>query len=247
MTDGVVVITGGGRGIGAATARAVARRGLVPFILYRSRDTDALAVVRGIEAAGGRAVAIRADAGQEPDILRAFEHADRTGPLRGLVNNAGLTGGQSTLSNVSATTLEEVFRLNTVGAFLCAREAVHRMARSRGGAGGAVVNVSSASARTGSPNVWVHYAASKAALDTMTVGLAKEVATEGIRVNAVRPGVIDTEIHAANPPELMERMRQAIPMRRMGTPDEIAQVIDWLLSDAASYVTGAIIDAGGGY
>ena len=211
MSKGVVLITGGGRGIGAASAR------------------------------------FRADAGREDEIVRAFEQVDNAGPLVGLVNNAGMTGGQSTVMNVRLDQLTETFQLNIIGAFVCAREAVRRMAKSRGGGGGAIVNVSSAAARTGSPNFWVHYAASKAAMDTMTIGLAKEVAADGIRVNAVRPGVIDTEIHAANSPELMEKMKQMIPMRRMGGPEEIAQTVMWLLSDKSSYVTGALIDAGGGY
>lgn len=247
MSNGIIIISGGGRGIGAATARKVAAAGQTPLVLYKSRDHDALGLVRGIEASGGRAIAIRADASREDDILRVFRLADREGPLVGLVNNAGMTGGQSTVMNVGASQVAEVFQLNIVGAFVLAREAVRRMARSRGGNGGAIVNVSSAAVRSGSPNFWVHYAASKAAMDTMTIGLAKEVAADGIRVNAVRPGVIDTEIHAANAPELMERMKQMIPMRRMGQPEEVANTIAWLLSEAASYVTGAIVDAGGGY
>ena len=247
MANQVVLITGGGRGIGAAIARGVARDGRVAVVVYQSRHRDAEALVSEIRCDGGRAVAVCADVGREDDILRCFEAADREGQLVGLVNNAGMTGGQSTVMNVSADQLNAVFTLNTVGVFLCAREAVRRMARSRGGAGGSIVNVSSASARSGSPNFWVHYAASKAALDTMTIGLAKEVAADGVRVNAVRPGVIDTEIHAANPPELMERMKQVIPMRRMGHPSEVAAAVVWLLSEAASYVTGSIIDAGGGY
>lgn len=247
MSDGVVLITGAGRGIGAATARAVARSGKVPVIVYLRRDHEAAALVQEIEHAGGHAVAIRGDVSQESEILRCFGEAAKVGPLVGLVNNAGMTGGQSTVMNVGASQVAEVFQLNVIGAFVCAREAVRRMARSRGGAGGAIVNVSSAAVRSGSPNFWVHYAASKAAMDTMTIGLAKEVAADGIRVNAVRPGVIDTEIHAANPPELMDRMKQMIPMRRVGQPDEVAEAVSWLLSDAASYVTGSIIDAGGGY
>lgn len=247
MATGVVIVTGGSRGIGAAIARLLAQSGCIPVVLYKSRDADAAALVRSIEQQGGRAIAIRADAGSEAEVIGAFEQADKFGPLVGLVNNAGTTGGQSTLINVRLEQITEAFQLNAIGAFVCAREAVRRMARSRGGQGGAIVNVSSAAARTGSPNFWVHYAASKAALDVMTIGLAKEVAADGIRVNAVRPGVIDTEIHAANSPELNERMKQAIPMRRMGQPEEIAQTVVWLLSDAASYVTGALIDAGGGY
>ncbi|MFM8557621.1 MAG: SDR family oxidoreductase [Betaproteobacteria bacterium] len=247
MAGEVVLITGGGRGIGAAVARAVASVGHVPVLVYQSRHRDAEALVDDIRRNGGRAIAVCADIGREDEIIRCFEVADREGRLVGLVNNAGMTGGQSTVMNVRADQLNAVFQLNTVGAFLCAREAVRRMARSCGGDGGSIVNVSSAAARSGSPNFWVHYAASKSALDTLTIGLSKEVAADGIRVNAVRPGVIDTEIHAANPPELMERMKQVIPMRRMGRPDEVAEAVIWLLSDSASYVTGSIIDAGGGY
>ena len=247
MAGEVVLITGGGRGIGAAVARAVARLGRVPVIVFQSRHRDAEALVDDIRRDGGRAISVCADVGREDEIRRCFEAADREGQLVGLVNNAGMTGGQSTVMNVSGEQLNAVFQLNTVGAFLCAREAVRRMARSRGGSGGSIVNVSSAAARSRSPNFWVHYAAPKSALDTLTIGLSKEAAADGIRVNAVRPGVIDTEIHAANPPELMERMKQVIPMRRMGRPDEVAEAVVWLLSDSASYVTGSIIDAGGGY
>jgi NAD(P)-dependent dehydrogenase (short-subunit alcohol dehydrogenase family) len=247
VSRGVVVITGGGRGIGAATARLTAAAGLVAVFLYKRRDEDAARLAAEIEGSGGRAIPVRADVADEGDVLRAFEEADSAGPLVGLVNNAGTTGGQSTVMNVRLDQVADAFTLNVFGAFACAREAVRRMARSKGGQGGAIVNVSSAAARTGSPNFWVHYAASKAALDIMTIGLAKEVAAEGIRVNAVRPGVIDTEIHSANPPELMDRMKQFIPMRRMGQPDEVARTIVWLLSAEASYVTGALLDVGGGY
>jgi NAD(P)-dependent dehydrogenase (short-subunit alcohol dehydrogenase family) len=216
-------------------------------IVYKSRDEDAARLAAEITDKGCRALPVRADVAREEGILSAFAIADSAGPLVGLVNNAGTTGGQSTVVNVRSDQVANAFALNVFSAFICAREAVRRMARSKGGQGGAIVNVSSAAARTGSPNFWVHYAASKAALDTLTIGLAKEVAADGIRVNAVRPGVIDTEIHAANPPDLMERMKQAIPMRRMGHPDEVARSIVWLLSEQASYVTGSILDVGGGY
>jgi NAD(P)-dependent dehydrogenase (short-subunit alcohol dehydrogenase family) len=243
----VIVITGGSRGIGAATARLAAAAGYLPFILYKSRDQDAAALTLEIEQAGGRAIAVRADVSNETEVVRAFDRAASEGPIVGLVNNAGTTGGQSTVRNVRLEQIADAFQVNVFGAFLCAREAVRRMGRTSGGHGGAIVNVSSAAARTGSPNFWVHYAASKAALDVMTLGLAKEVAAEGIRVNAVRPGVIDTEIHAANPPELMERMKAAIPLRRTGSPEEVARTVLWLLSDEASYVTAAILDVSGGY
>jgi NAD(P)-dependent dehydrogenase (short-subunit alcohol dehydrogenase family) len=247
MSKGVLVITGGSRGIGGATALVAAQAGYLTAIVYLQRDREAAELARRVEADGGQAALIRADVSKQEDVLRIFDEASMAGPIVGLVNNAGATGGTSRLVDLRVEQLMQAFQVNAIAPFLCAREAVRRMARSRGGSGGAIVNVSSAAARTGSPNVWVHYAASKAALDTMTIGLAKELAAEGIRVNSVRPGVIDTEIHSANPPELMARMAQAIPMGRMGKPEEVARTIVWLLSDEASYVTGAIVDAGGGY
>lgn len=244
---GVMLVTGGSRGIGAATARLAAARGWTIALLYRDREADASAVVHTIEATGGRAVAIKADVANEADILRAFEQADALGQLTALVNNAGVTGGVSRVDSLNADALEHVLRVNVWAPFICAREAVRRMSTRHGGRGGAIVNVGSGASQLGTPGVWVHYAATKGALDTFTVGLAKEVASEGIRVNGVRPGAIDTEIHAARPPGQLEEIARSIPMGRIGTPDEIARTIVWLASDEeSSYVTAALVDARGG-
>jgi len=243
---GVCVITGGSRGIGAATARLAATRGYDVAITYRERADEAAAVVRDVEAAGRRALAVRGDIGVESDVVRAFEAADALGPLALLVNNAGIVGSVGRLEDVDASMLETLVRTNVVGAFLAAREAVRRMSTRRGGRGGSIVNVSSGASQLGSPNVWIHYAATKGAMDTMTIGLAKEVAGEGIRVNTVRPGIIDTEIHATRPPGQLETMRKMIPMQRVGTADEVAATILWLASDEASYVTAALLDVRGG-
>jgi NAD(P)-dependent dehydrogenase (short-subunit alcohol dehydrogenase family) len=240
------MVTGGSRGIGAATARLAAARGYDVAITYRERAGEADAVVRDIEALGARAIAIQGDVGVERDVVRAFEAADALGPLALLVNNAGIVGAVGRLEDVEAPMLETLVRTNVVGAFLAAREAVRRMSTRRGGRGGSIVNVSSGAAQLGSPNVWIHYAATKGAMDTMTIGLAKEVAAEGIRVNAVRPGIIDTEIHATRPPGQLEAMRKTIPMQRVGTADEVAATILWLASDEASYVTAALLDVRGG-
>lgn len=244
---GVMLVTGGSRGIGAATARLAAAAGYEIAISYRARESDAARVVADVERAGARALAVPADVGDETSVFRLFEAVDRFGPLVVLVNNAGVTGGVSRLADLGLAQLEEVLRVNVVGAFLCAREAVRRMSTARGGRGGSIVNVSSGAAQQGSAGVWIHYAATKGALDTMTVGLAKEVAVEGIRVNAVRPGIIDTDIHAARDPEQLSRMAHAIPMGRIGRPDEIARTILWLASPEASYVTGALLDVRGGF
>lgn len=247
LRQGALVITGASRGIGAAVARLAGKEGYRVGVLYRERLDEARQVVTDIEAAGSEALAVRCDVGHEADIVQAFERlSGRFGGICGLVNNAGITGGTSRVADLNAATLEEICRINITGAFLCAREAVRRMSTLRGGRGGGIVNLSSLAARTGTPNVWVHYAATKGAIDTMTIGLAKEVAAEGIRVNAVRPGLIETDIHAGREPGQLARLLQMVPLARIGEPDEIAASVVWLLSDAASYVTGALIDVGGG-
>jgi NAD(P)-dependent dehydrogenase (short-subunit alcohol dehydrogenase family) len=243
--SGVVVITGGSRGIGAATARLVAARGFSVAVNYATGEAEAAEVVRAIREKSGKAVAIRGDLGWESDIVQLFAEAERElGPLRGLVNNAGVTGGFARVEAVTAEALERMFAVNVTGAILCAREAVKRMSTRRGGS---IVNISSLAARTGSAGEWVHYAASKGAINTFTIGLAREVATEGIRVNAVAPGLAETGIHTANgEPDRLERLKGTIPMGRAGRPEEIAEAVVWLLSSAASYVTGAVLEVGGG-
>ena len=247
MSDrGVCVVTGGSRGIGAATVRLAAVRCYAVALTYRERADEAQRVVADVEAAGGRATAICADVADEAAMQAAFATADALGPLTLLVNNAGIVGDVGRVEDVQVAMLERLVRINVVGAFIAAREAVRRMSTKRGGRGGSIVNVSSGASQLGSPNVWVHYAATKGALDTMTIGLAKEVAGEGIRVNAVRPGIIDTDIHAGRPPRQLDRMKGMVPLQRIGTVDEVARAILWLASDEASYVTGAFIDARGG-
>jgi len=245
---GALVVTGAGRGIGAATARLAAARGYAVCVNYRENRAAADAVVAAIAKEGGTAVAVAADVAKEADVLRLFdESAARLGKLAGLVNNAGILEHHMRVDEMSAGRLERVFATNVVGAFLCAREAVRRMSTKHGGAGGAIVNVSSVAATLGSPNEYVDYAASKGAIDTLTVGLAKEVALEGVRVNGVRPGVIHTEIHASGgEPDRVERVKAAVPMRRGGTPEEVARAILWLLSEESSYCTGTSIDVSGG-
>ncbi len=245
---GTVVVTGGSRGIGAATCVAVAEAGWDVVVDY-ARDADAAAdVVRRVEAAGRRAVAVRADVGDAADVEALFAAADEFGgPLVGLVNNAGISGGFARVDTVTSQQLDEVLAVNVAGPFLCCGAAVRRMSTAHGGAGGAIVNVSSRAAVLGSPGEWVHYAASKAAVDTLTVGLSKEVATEGIRVNAVAVGLVDTDLHAAaGEPGRPDRMRPTIPMRRSGTVEEVAAAIVWLLSDSSSYTTGTILAVSGG-
>ncbi len=243
---GVALITGGSRGIGAAISIAAAKRGYAVAILYRDRDKDANAVVAGIEKDGGRALAIRADIADETAIVDAFRQADALGPLTLLVNNAGITGPMARVADIDAATVDNVMRINVTAPFVCAREAVRRMSTARGGKGGSIVNISSGASQMGSGGIWVHYAASKGAIDTFTIGLAREVAAEGIRVNGVRAGMIDTEIHAARAPELTAKMISGIPLGRIGKPEEIASTVLWLASDEASFVTGALVDVRGG-
>lgn len=243
----LVIITGGSRGIGAATARLAAAAGYRVALTYRTRADAAGAVVAAIAQAGGHAEAFQADVSREDDVLRLFRQVDGLGTVSGLVNNAGTLEPQSRVDAMDAARLTRVLAANVTGSFLCAREAVRRMSSRYGGAGGAIVNVSSMAAAIGSPNEYVDYAAAKGAIDSFTRGLAREVATEGIRVNAVRPGPVYTDIHASGgEPGRVDRVKDAVPMKRGGEPDEIAKAILWLLSDEASYVTGALLDVSGG-
>ncbi len=245
---GTLVITGASRGIGAATARLAAANGYAVAVNYASARAEAEGVVREIVVAGGIAHAIAGDVSREADVLSVFAEAHETlGPIVGLVNNAGVTGGSARVVEVSADQLERTLAVNVTGSFLCAREAVRRMAHSRGGDGGAIVNVSSIAARLGGAGEWVHYAASKGAIDSFTRGLAIEVAADGIRVNAVSPGLIETDIHATSSiPNRLATLAPTVPMRRAGTPEEVAETILWLLSENASYVSGTVVDVGGG-
>lgn len=244
----ILLITGGSRGIGAATAQLAAQLGYTVCITYLRNRAAADAVVAGIAASGGRALAVAADVGVERDIVQLFKHLDSAvGPVTALVNNAGVLEQQMRVDQMDADRLQRIFTTNVAGPFLCAREAVLRMSTRYGGGGGAIVNVSSGAARLGAPGEYVDYAASKGAIDTFTVGLAKEVALEGIRVNAVRPGVIYTDIHASGgEPQRVDRVKAAVPMQRGGEVEEVARAILWLLSDEASYVTGACLDVTGG-
>jgi len=246
--SGALVVTGGGRGIGAQIALRAARHGTPVALIYRSRPGNAAWVAGQIEAAGGRAVAIQADVGSESDVAHAFTAVDTTfGSLGGLVNNAVLAGPPRGLAELPARKLEAVFRTNVFGAFLCSREAARRLSTKSGGRGGGIVTLSSAHAvNTGAPGNWVHFAASKAALETMSRGLAKELAADGIRVNTVRPGVIATETRLGQPKDHLNRALGQVPLARMGTADEVAAAVLWLLSDEASYVTGATLDVAGG-
>lgn len=243
-----IIVTGGSRGIGAATARLAAQRGHGVCVSYVRDAKAAQSVVDSITGAGGRALAVQGDVAREADVLRLFDSAQGSlGAIDGLVNNAGILEQHMRLDEMTAGRFERVFATNIVGAFLCAREAVRRMSTRHGGMGGCIVNVSSMAARLGSPGEYIDYAASKGAVDTLTTGLAREVAEEGIRVNAVRPGVIYTDIHASGgEPNRVERVKAMVPMKRGGEPEEVARAILWLLSDEASYCTGTFIDVSGG-
>lgn len=247
MSDKVLLVTGGSRGIGAATARLAAGAGWAVAVNYTANSLAADEVVRAIRADGGRAMAVQADVADEAQVLKMYEHVDaKLGRLTGLVNNAGVVDRAQRVEDMSVARWRRMFDINVIGSFLCAREAVRRMSTRHGGSGGAIVNLSSAAARLGSPNEYVDYAAAKSAIDAFTIGLAKEVAGDGIRVNAVRPGLIDTEIHASGGrPDRVEALRHQVPMQRGGTAEEVAQTILWLLSDAASYTTMSLVEVSG--
>jgi NAD(P)-dependent dehydrogenase (short-subunit alcohol dehydrogenase family) len=244
----VAIITGASRGIGAATAILAGSRGYAVCVNYLRNPASAREIVAAIVEGGGHAIAVAADVAVEADVVRLFETVDHElGPVTALVNNAGVLEKQMRVEAMDAARIRRVLDTNVVGALLCAREAVRRMSTRKGGKGGAIVNVSSAAARLGSPEEYVDYAASKAAVDTLTIGLSKEVAADGIRVNAVRPGLIVTDIHAAGgEPGRVARLKSSVPLGRGGLPEEVATAILWLLSDEASYTTGAIIDVSGG-
>jgi len=246
--SGTLIVTGASRGIGAAVAQLAARCGYAVAVNFSTGETEARKIEQDIISEGGRAVAIHADISREEQIVQMFKTAERKlGSIKGLVNNAGVTGGFARVENVTAEAIQKVFAVNVTGAMLCAREAVRRMSTKRGGTGGAIVNISSLAAKTGAPGEWVHYAATKGAIDSFTIGLAREVATEGIRVNAIAPGLVETELHAANgEPGRLQRLIPTIPMQRAGLPMEIAEAVLFLLSPAASYATGTILQVGGG-
>jgi NAD(P)-dependent dehydrogenase (short-subunit alcohol dehydrogenase family) len=247
MTDKVAIITGGSRGIGRAAAIAAASRGFRICVGYASNKAAAESVVSAIEASNGKAIAVKCDVGEERDILELFAAADKFGTLGALINNAGIVGTTSRVDEMSAERISRMMAVNVTGSILCAREAVKRMSTRHGGKGGVIVNLSSVAARLGAPNTYVDYAASKGAIDSFTTGLGHEVAAEGIRVAAIRPGLIDTDIHASGgDPDRAHRLSHMVPMKRVGSAEEIANAIVWLMSDEASYVTSAILDVSGG-
>jgi NAD(P)-dependent dehydrogenase (short-subunit alcohol dehydrogenase family) len=246
--DEVLLVTGGSRGIGAATALLAARKGYAVAVNYTSNEAAAGEVVQAIRCGGGRAIALQADVAEEPQVMEMFRQVDRQlGRLTALVNNAGVVDRPQRVDEMSLARIKRMFDINVIGSFLCAREAVLRMARRHGGAGGAIVNVSSAAARMGAPGQYVDYAAAKGAIDAFTIGLAKEVAADGIRVNAVRPGLIETEIHASGGlPDRVRELAHLVPMQRGGSAEEVAQAIVWLLSPQASYTTMSLVEVSGG-
>jgi NAD(P)-dependent dehydrogenase (short-subunit alcohol dehydrogenase family) len=248
VTDKVVIITGGSRGIGRAAAIAAAARGFRVVVGYASNEAAARDVVSTIEAKNGKAIAVKCDVAHEKDILALFAAADEFGTLGALVNNAGIVGKSGVrVDEMSAERIQQMMAINVTGSILCAREAVKRMSTKHGGKGGVIVNLSSVAAKLGAPNTYVDYAASKGAVDSFTIGLGHEVAGEGIRVAAIRPGLIDTEIHASGgEPDRAHRLSHMVPMKRVGTAEEIANAIVWLMSDEASYVTSTILDVSGG-
>ncbi len=243
----MVLVTGGSRGIGAAVARRAAAAGRAVCLTYRADAAAAASVAAGIEAAGGTAAAVRADVADEADVLAAFAAADRLGPLAGLVANAGIGAARARVDELTAARVQRILAVNVLGAVLCCREAVRRLSARHGGPGGSIVLVSSVASRLGSPGEYVDYAASKGAVDTLGLGLAREVAGEGVRVNVVRPGIIETDIHASGgQPDRAARLGPTVPAGRPGQADEVAAAIAWLLGDEASYCTGAILDVAGG-
>lgn len=247
MSDRVAIVTGGSRGIGRATALAAAARGYKVVVGYASNKAAADDVVAKIETSNGKAIAVKCDVGSEADILDLYKQADAFGPLGVLVNNAGVVDMTARVDEMSAERLHRMMNINIVGSIICAREAVKRLSTRHGGKGGVIVNLSSVAATLGSPGQYVDYAASKGAIDTFTLGLAREIASESVRVVGVRPGLIDTEIHASGgEPDRAHRLAHNVPMRRVGQAEEIANAIVWLMSDEASYVTGTIIDVSGG-
>ena len=247
-TKGTILVTGGSRGIGAACVKLLARDGYDVAVNYARSAAEAEKLAGDVRTMGGSSITIQADVGSEAEVTDMFAQIDKAmPPLVGLVNNAGILFEKAMLEEFSAERINETLRVNVTGSFLCAREAVRRMSADRGGKGGVIVNLSSAAARIGSPNEFIDYAASKAAIDAMTIGLSKEVAGQGIRVNAVRPGLIHTDIHASSgQPDRVERLQSQIPMGRGGTAEEVAESIVWLASPAASYVTGVLLDVTGG-
>ena len=245
--NGVMLVTGGSRGIGAATAALAAKNGYDVAVNYREDERAASAIVEAVRSNGVRGLAIKADVAIEADVVRMFEAVDTFGPLKALVNNAGITGGFARVADLKGPALERMLAVNVIGTILCSREAVRRLSTVWGGDGGSIVNLSSLAAKLGGGGEWVHYAASKGAIQSFTIGLAREVAAEGVRVNAVAAGIVDTEMHlAAGDPHRAKRTGATVPIGRAATPHEIAEAILWLCSPAASYVTGTILEAGGG-